>query len=1269
MLILVNENQLDEWVRANAEEATGIIVELVSYLIAAACPRPTERRFPLGDSIGQHGPDGILDTATGFEPFVPEGYSLWQIGTNVGARDKATEDYKDLTGAVPEAKRSKAAFVFVTPLSGRRDWKHTWKEDGQAAWVDERRNRGEWRDVRVIDGTRLIDWVRRFPAVEMWLAQRSVGGGAEGVDTPDQHWSVLSSIGQPPPLVPDLFLADRGDACDKLKQVLDGKVVQLKLSTHHPEQVAHFVSAYLASLDEDSRAEAASRCLLVSGRQAWHSLCSNAEPLLLVADRPLDMSDEAGTMLIQKARRGGHSVVFGGAWGGIPDPTAAPLPMPKPDQVRDGLLAAGYSSERARALAHKSGGNLNSLLRCLQNLSTVPAWAEGSAAADLAIAVVLGSWTDGSEGDQAAAEELSGKPYGEWIGKMREMAVRPGTPLLQNEGNWRFVSRYEGWYALGPILADAELDTVLQTAVRVLQEPHPRFELPPEKRHAASVFGKELMHSPLLRIGLAETLALLGSHPAALTSCRSGRPAAAAVLAVRRILADADWIRWASLDRLLPLLAEAAPEEFLCAVERTLEVDPCPFDDLFAQEDPGPPGGTYMAGLLWALETLAWDADHLTRAVLCLGQLAERDPGGRWANRPAESLTSILLPWLPQTYASITRRTAAVRSLLDELPRVGWRTLLKLLPQVQSSSMGTRRPRWRETIPDDRREHVPYQEYRDQLCAYVEMATHEAKKDVTKLADLVAHLERLPPAARSELTEYLQSEPVLSMAEEDRLPLWNELSDLVLRHRRFSDAEWAMDSKEVDRVDALVRQLEPFSPFLRHQRLFRERGPRIHDMEGDYGERIKRHAERCQSAVNEVYASGGTEAVIAFAQTVEAPWRVGVALGMLENTNVDNLILPSLLEQGRGKLTTFTEGFIHARFDRLHWRWVDRVVEPEWSSDQIGRLLSLLPFTRDTWDRAQQLLGDDEKAYWEKVTVNRYDAAQELDHAVGKLMQYARPLQAMRCLDAMVHRKQPIDTREAARVLLCALQSPETPHPMDGQGIASIIKAMQDAPDTDPDDLVRVEWACLRLLDGSLGVLPISLWRRLADDPEFFCSVIQMVFRSEHEENRSETSTEEGQRMAEQGYRLLKGWRVPPGLRADEALDGEAFRAWLKAVRKRCSETGHLDTAMSMVGQVLRLVPPEPDGLWMSRAVAKELDAKSAGAMRDGFRMALYNARGVHWVDPSGRSERELAASYRGKAEEIENAGFPRLASTLRGLADEYEREAERVVSRERFDA
>ena len=51
--MLITENQLDEWVRGNARDAQGVIVELVWRLVAASCARPIERRFPLGDSIGQ----------------------------------------------------------------------------------------------------------------------------------------------------------------------------------------------------------------------------------------------------------------------------------------------------------------------------------------------------------------------------------------------------------------------------------------------------------------------------------------------------------------------------------------------------------------------------------------------------------------------------------------------------------------------------------------------------------------------------------------------------------------------------------------------------------------------------------------------------------------------------------------------------------------------------------------------------------------------------------------------------------------------------------------------------------------------------------------------------------------------------------------------------------------------------------------------------------------------------------------------------------------
>jgi hypothetical protein len=43
-------------------------------------------------------------------------------------------------------------------------------------------------------------------------------------------------------------------------------------------------------------------------------------------------------------------------------------------------------------------------------------------------------------------ENLSGHSYGEWIGKMHEIALRPGTPLMQRDGVWTmpFCSRRGG---------------------------------------------------------------------------------------------------------------------------------------------------------------------------------------------------------------------------------------------------------------------------------------------------------------------------------------------------------------------------------------------------------------------------------------------------------------------------------------------------------------------------------------------------------------------------------------------------------------------------------------------------------------------------------------------------------------------------------------------------------------------------------------------------------------------------------------------------------
>ena len=59
---------------------------------------------------------------------------------------------------------------------------------------------------------------------------------------------------------------------------------------------------------------------------------------------------------------------------------------------------------------------------------------------------------------------------------------------------------------------------------------------------------------------------MLGSHSDKLERCELHMGENTAKSAVREILTDADWFSWANLNHVLPLLAEASPEEFLKAV-------------------------------------------------------------------------------------------------------------------------------------------------------------------------------------------------------------------------------------------------------------------------------------------------------------------------------------------------------------------------------------------------------------------------------------------------------------------------------------------------------------------------------------------------------------------------------------------------------------------------------------------------------------------------------------------------------------------------------
>lgn len=1263
---IITENQLDAWVRGSAERAQGVIVELIWRLVAVSSPHPKERRFPLGDSIGQHGPDGVLNTEFAYEPFVPEGKSFWEVGTGLKARDKATSDYKDLVekSEIDEEVRKQSTFIFVTPLSGKSDWEYSWKKDAQARWLSERRQRNDWRDVRVIDGTRLIDWLQHFPAVELWLAGE-MGIPVQQIQTLEQRWGELQTLGDPP-LKPQIFLTNRDEACAKLKEIFSGTFSRLQLDTYFPTQIADFVAAYVADMGEESGVDAVGHCLIISGTDAWNTIIELHDQHILVADFNLDEDDKTGLKLLENARKNGHLIIFGGHPGGIPIPHRASLLNPNKYQIQEALRICGYDEERARVLAQKSGGNIDSLLRCLQNLSLLPEWAQSIDVAELAIAEMLGSWKE-ITADRVVVESLSGNSYVEWIGKMRKVALQPGTPLTQRDGVWKFVARYEGWYALGPWLFDEHLDRLRTVAVDVLGEQDPRFELPPEERFMASIHGKVLSHSPKLRKGLAECLALLGSHPEALISCSGGKAEGTARVTVREILADASWVQWASLQNLLPLLAEAAPREFMDAVENALNSDPCPFEALFAQEGSGIMGTTYMSGLLWALETLAWDPEYFTRVVVILGELGARDPGGNYENRPENSLTTILLPWFPQTCAPIEKRKVAVKTLIRENPDVAWKLLLSLLPLDHQFSSESRRPAWRNMIPDDWSKGVTGSDYWDQVAFYADLAINVAKSDLIKLADLIDHFDNLPFSTRGRLLDHLRSSEITSLPETEKLSLWTKLLELVTKHRQYADADWAMKPEQVDKIADVTKALEPDAPELHYQHFFSDRSFELFEEEGDYEEQCKKLGEARQQAVDEIFKYGGVQKILKFAECVESPWAVGFGFGTIAEDPTDQVFLPDLLETESQSLLQFTGGFVMGRFHAQGWEWIDRIDLKNWNNTQVGQFLAYLPFNSETWKRVSADLREDESPYWSRANATPYQEDRDLEYAISRLILYCRPLAAVRCLYGMKHRKKSICPDLTAHALVAAVNSKEMTGSMDPHIFIDLIKALQKNPIIKQDDILRVEWAYLPLFDHRRDASPKLLGQRLANAPRFFCDIIRTAFRSKKKENSKKVLTETEKNIAINASRLLRIWKTPPGYQEDGNYNSDALVAWLNVVKKECKESGHLDIAMLTVGQVLIHAPPDPDGLWIHHSVAEVLNAKDAEKMRNGFRIALFNSRGVHRAS-AGKQERALAEKYRNQAEEVENRGYSRLAGSLRILADSYERDAEWEEKEDLFD-
>jgi len=809
------------------------------------------------------------------------------------------------------------------------------------------------------------------------------------------------------------------------------------------------------------------------------------------------------------------------------------------------------------------------------------------------------------------------------------------------------------------------LENFKVACIEVLGEIDPALELSKEERYSASIYGKNRKYSESLRTGLAETLVWLSLNEDKLVNCSTHFSERIIISTIRNLLKKKQWQAWASINRYLPVIAEANPAEFLNCIELALKDEPSPFEGLYAQEDTGFGGANYMTGLLWGLENLAWTEDLLARVCLILAELASIDSGGNWANRPINSLKTILLPWLPQTQANKDKRISAIKPVVRDFPDIAWRVIIAMLPNQHETSSGSHKPKWRNPIPDDFKQTVSNLDYWDEVTQYANLAVDMAEKDITKLTQLAKEFDHLPKPAFERLNSLLASEIVLNLPEEEKAKIWKNLTEFTQKHRRFPDAGWVLPPDILEKIEVVSSHLAPTDLLLKYERLFGNNDWDLYDEDAHTEKNWELQQEKLgvkrTKAISEIYLAQGIDGIYKFINQVKSPNNVGIALADFSDGELTPNVIPKHINDDSNQLKQFAIGFAAKAFHKYGWRWAKAFDFSSWSVEQVVTFLTCLPFDTKSIEFVKEKLGADENLYWQVAFINSYHTDIDLLLLVDKLLEVKRIHSAIDVLHHRVREGKGLDIARSVKALLSINDSVDNTNQMSNYDTEELIKALQADPNTPEDDLFKVEWFYVQLLDDLHGNKPVILQKKLATEPPFFAQLMRLMYKPDDASEDYPTPSEADSKLATNAWRLLQNWKLPPGLK-DGVFNAVEFINWVDAVKTQAKIDKRYVITMQEVGKVFLYFPENDNSLWLPKEVAEVIDGKDAEHIRTGYALGIYNSRGVHTVDPEGKPELALAEKWEDRAKIAEHEGYPRFGAKLREVAESYRREAQRNI-------
>lgn len=1243
--LTIKASQIDQW--ADRLEARALLPVLLRKLVHSAGRDLRRVDFPGYDNSQRKGSDGFVEAGSA-APWVPEGKSYWEFGTDKKQAEKANKDYSARLRSVEAAERANGTFVFVTP----RNW------SGKTEWEKRKREAGDWKTVRAFDASDLEQWLEQSVPAQIWLAEQ-LSLPTKGYETLERSWDHWANATEPA-LRAEIFMPALAAHREAFKSWLDKPADRAFVIVADSKGEA---LAFLACLfDEEGLRQYKDRAAVFTSPEALRTLIVASAPFI-----PIVVSDETERELVD-ARRGLHCIAFRPR-GAVQKNADITLDQLGYDAFRTTLQSMGVDENDVDRLSRESGRSPTILRRRLSKNAAIksPEWASDDHAAKALLPLALmGAWHSEMEADCEVVSKIADQKY-EIVEENVARLLRYDDSPVWSAGRYRGVaSKIDALFAVAAIVTPADLERFFGAAERVLLEEDPALDLPEADRWAAGLHGKKRKHSDTLRKGICETLVVLSVHGNDLFQERLGIDVENRIkLLIRKLLTPLTLEKLLSHDKDLPRYAEAAPDEFLSIVESDLHSDSPAIPGLLKPVDRdslwGSPSRT---GILWALECLAWKPRNLSRVAIILAQLARTKIDDNWLNKPGASLQAIFRSWMPQTAATVDQRIKALQLLAKQFPDVAWQVAIEQIKPGSRMGTASYRPRWRSDA-SGAGQVVTRGEYFAFNQQAIELLVGWPRHDEKTFGDLVESLE--------------------GMREEDQVRVWDLVDDWIVaasdpakavlreRIRRFAFTRRGrnrnLGEAARERARKAYEALEPANPTVRHGWLFaetwvQESADELEARDFDFSKREARIDRLRREAIAEIWTAQGFDGVRSLLSNSNAAGTVGRYTAVCTTTDplrvsfvLDCL---SLSEDLRGKGEWCIQGFLYGLGDAERAS-VLRTATKQLAPNERVRLFTCAPFQKSTWDALGEYGDVIRTMYWKAVIPSwGQHTPVELNEVIDRLLDVQRPRAAFHVVRMDLKDVETNRLKLLLRTIATVDAEPAEHFKLESYSISQAFDSLDGRDGVTRDEMAQLEFLFIGALELGEHGIP-NLTSQIAESPVMFAQAVGLVYkRSDSGDDPPEWRIENPSQkvaVATAAHRVLQGIKSVPGSNADGQIDAAVLGAWIAEVRRLCTEYARLDAGDQCLGQLLAKSPVGENGVWPCASVCQVLEEIASPEIAEGLSIGVYNLRGVHWRGEGGKQERELAAKYRAWAEQL-CFEYPYVGNVLENIALSYDRDA-----------